>query len=97
MILAFCLERMKPAIPLQEIVPFGTSVRAPVIVPNPAHFRAHYASAIEGLDAPDVQRLCGFSADNLYQIRRRVGARFRILLEEAMRDLDAPDMPAAVQ
>ena len=65
-------------------------------VKNPAHFRAYYASAIEGLDATEVQRICGISADNLYQIRRRVGARFRILLEETMRDLDAPTIPPAV-
>ena len=62
---------------------------------NPVHFRAYYASAIEGLDAPDVQRLCGVSADNLYQIRRRVGVRFRALLGETMRDLDAPTLPPA--
>ena len=62
-------------------------------VKNPSHFRAYYASAIEGLDATEVHRLCGISADNLYQIRRRIGARFRALLEETMRDLDAPDLP----
>ncbi len=60
---------------------------------NPTHFRAYYASAIEGLDAPDVQRLCGVSADNLYQIRRRVGARFRVLIDETMRELDTPNIP----
>lgn len=62
---------------------------------NAVHFRAYYASAVEGLNATEVQRLCGISADNLYQIRRRVGARFRILLEETMRDLDAPEIPPA--
>lgn len=61
---------------------------------NPAHFRAYYASAIEGLDSAAVQKLCGISADNLYQIRRRVGLRLRSLVEEAGRDLDAPDLPS---
>ena len=60
---------------------------------NPAHFQAYCASAIEGLGAPEVQRLCGVSADNLYQIRRRIGSRFRALLEETMRELDAPEIP----
>ena len=62
---------------------------------NPAHFQAYCASAIEGLGAPEVQRLCGVSADNLYQIRRRIGSRFRALLEETMRELDAPEIPSA--
>ncbi len=60
---------------------------------NPVHFQAYYASVFEGLHAPAVQRLCGISAENLYQIRRRVGKRFRAILEETMRDLDAPTSP----
>ena len=58
---------------------------------SPLHFQAYYASAIDQMDAADVARLYSVSANNLYQIRRRVGARFRELLEEAMRDLDNPD------
>ena len=58
-------------------------------------FAIYHASAIEGLDTAAVQRLYGITADNLYQIRRRVGARFRVLLEEAMKSLDAPERPGA--
>ncbi len=60
---------------------------------NPVHFQAYYASVFEKLPATDIQRLCDISAENLYQIRRRVGARFRAILEETMRDLDAPRLP----
>jgi RNA polymerase sigma-70 factor (ECF subfamily) len=60
---------------------------------SPAHFQAYYASAIEKMDAEAVSRLCGVTPNNLYQIRRRVGARFRAILEETMRDLDAPRLP----
>ena len=60
---------------------------------NPSHFQAYYASAIEKLDAEAASRLCGVTPNNLYQIRRRVGARFRVILEETMRDLDAPTLP----
>lgn len=59
---------------------------------SPAHFKAYYASAIEKMDAEAVGRLCGVTPNNLYQIRRRVGARFRVILEETMRDLDEPSM-----
>ncbi len=61
---------------------------------SPAHFQAYYASAIEKMDAETVGRLCGVTPNNLYQIRRRVGARFRAILEETMRDLDAPRLPS---
>ena len=60
---------------------------------SPAHFQAYYASAIEKMDAETVSRLCGVTPNNLYQIRRRVGARFRVILEKTMRDLDAPRLP----
>ena len=60
---------------------------------NPAHFQAYYANVIEKMDAEAVSRLCGVTPNNLYQIRRRVGARFRVILEETMRDLDAPTLP----
>ena len=55
---------------------------------NPAHYAVYHASAIEKLDAADICRLYAVSADNLYQIRRRLGARFRTLLEQTMRDMD---------
>jgi RNA polymerase sigma factor (sigma-70 family) len=57
---------------------------------NPVHFQAYYASVFEELSAPDVQSRCGISAENLYQIRRRVGKRFRAILEETMHEFDAP-------
>ena len=53
-----------------------------------------YKAAIEKLDAADIRRLYSVSADNLYQIRRRLGARFRTLLEQTMRDMDdSPPSP----
>ena len=64
---------------------------------NPTHFQAYYASAIEKMDAEAISRLCGVKPNNLYQIRRRVGARFRVILEETMRDLDAPRLPPAAK
>ena len=56
---------------------------------NPTHYAIYHASAIEKLDAADIRRLYSVSADNLYQIRRRLGARFRALLEQTMRDMDS--------
>lgn len=55
---------------------------------NPTHYAVFFASAIEGLDSEVVRRMHGIGADNLYQIRRRLGARLRELLEEARRDLE---------
>ena len=60
---------------------------------NPSHFQTYYASVIEKMDAEAVSRFYGVTPNNLYQIRRRVGARFRVILEETMRDLDAPTLP----
>lgn len=59
---------------------------------NPDHYKIYYASAIEGLGFSSIQRIYGVSADNLYQIRRRLGTRFKALLEKAMRELDNPDI-----
>lgn len=56
---------------------------------NPVHYAVFYASAVEGLDAETVRKMHGVGADNLYQIRRRLGARLRTLLEEARRDLES--------
>ncbi len=60
---------------------------------NPVHYKIYYASAIEGLESSAIQRIYGVSADNLYQIRRRLGTRFKALLEKTMRELDRPDVP----
>lgn len=56
---------------------------------NPVHYAVYCASAVEGLDGETVRKMHGIGADNLYQIRRRLGARLRVLLEEARRDLEA--------
>lgn len=60
---------------------------------NPDHYAIYHASAIEQLATEDILRLHSVSSSNLYQIRRRLGARFRVLLEQAMRDLDANAPP----
>lgn len=61
---------------------------------NPAHYAVYHASAIEKLDAAAIARLYSVSPANLYQIRRRLGTRFRALLEQTMRDLDSsPPVP----
>lgn len=57
---------------------------------NPAHYAIFHASAIDNLPADAILRLHSVTADNLYQIRRRLGARLRLLLADAARDLDAP-------
>lgn len=57
---------------------------------NPAHYAIFHASAIDNLPTDAILRLHAVTADNLYQIRRRLGARLRILLADAARDLDAP-------
>lgn len=56
---------------------------------NPVHFAAFHASAIDNLPTDAILRLHGISATNLYQIRRRLAARLRVLLAESRRDLDA--------
>ena len=55
---------------------------------NPGHYAIYHASAIEQLATEDIQRLYSVTAANLYQIRRRMGTRFRVLLEQTMRDMD---------
>ena len=56
---------------------------------DPEHYAIYHASAIEQLATEDILRLYSVTASNLYQIRRRLGARFRALLEQAMHDLDS--------
>ncbi|MBQ9344787.1 MAG: sigma-70 family RNA polymerase sigma factor [Kiritimatiellae bacterium] len=56
---------------------------------NPMHYAVFYASAVEGLDTETVRKMHGVGAANLYQIRRRLGARLRTLLEESRRDLES--------
>ncbi len=54
------------------------------------HFAVYQASALEGLDADTIQNLYGVSRDNLYQIRKRVGARYRDILLAVAKELDEP-------
>ena len=46
------------------------------------------SNPVEGLGTDAVRRMHGIGADNLYQIRRRLGARLRELLPEVKRDLE---------
>lgn len=62
---------------------------------NPEHYAIFYASVLEGAEVPTLQRMYGVTADSIYQIRRRVGVRFRALVAEAARDLDDPRPPSA--
>ncbi len=57
---------------------------------NARHFEIYHASAVEELGTEEILRLYGISADNLYQIRRRVGGRFRELLERVKREMEEP-------
>lgn len=55
---------------------------------NPAHYAVFYASAIDNLPTEAILRSHGVTAANLYQIRRRLAARLRVLVEESRRDLE---------
>ena len=55
---------------------------------RPEHFAVFVASAIEELDSETVRRVHRISPENLWQIRRRVGALFREQLAAAARDMD---------
>lgn len=56
------------------------------------HFAVYQASVLEGLDTDAIRRLYGVSRDNLYQIRKRVGARYRDILQAVAKELDEPDI-----
>lgn len=55
---------------------------------NPVHYAVFHASAIDNLPTEVLLRGHGVSAANLYQIRRRLAARLRVLVEESRRDLE---------
>ena len=55
---------------------------------RPDHFDVFVASAIEELDAETVRRLYRVTPENLWQIRRRVGALYREALAAAAREMD---------
>lgn len=66
----------------------GEALRRLQAESNPVHYAAFYASTVENLPTEAISRLHGVSADNLYQIRRRLGARLRDLLAAAERDME---------
>lgn len=56
------------------------------------NFKVFHASVIEGLETEDVCRLFHVSRDNLYQIRKRVKARFAEILGKVLKDFDEPNV-----
>ena len=61
---------------------------------RPEHYAAFVASTFEGQDTEAVMRLYGLSRDNLYQIRRRLTAKLREVVETVLAEMDAPDAPS---
>ena len=61
-----------------KVIDLGTDVAPETFV----------SSAIEELDSETVRRVHRISPENLWQIRRRVGALFREQLAAAARDMD---------
>lgn len=55
---------------------------------NPQHFGIFHSSMIEELDTGAITKLYHVSRDNIYQIRRRVNARFREIITEVRRELE---------
>ena len=60
---------------------------------RPEHYAAFVASAVEGQDTETVTRLYGLTADNLYQIRKRLTVKLRETVAEILEEMDAPDAP----
>ncbi len=60
---------------------------------RPEHYAAFVASTFEGQDTEAVMRLYGLSRDNLYQIRRRLTAKLREVVETVLAEMDAPEAP----
>lgn len=56
---------------------------------NPLHYAVFVASVIDHLPTEAILRRHGIKADNLYQIRRRLAARLRVLTDEARREMEA--------
>ena len=57
---------------------------------RPEHYAAFIASAVEGQDTETVSKLYGISADNLYQIRKRLTAKLRETVAAVLSEMDAP-------
>lgn len=60
---------------------------------NPVHFSIFHALCFEEIDSEAVGKIYGVTRNNLYQIRSRMKIAFRKLLEEAAKEMDAPDLP----
>jgi len=52
------------------------------------HYAAFVESTIEGIDTETVMNLHGISRDNLYQIRTRLTARLKPILEKVLKEMD---------
>lgn len=59
------------------------------------HFAAFVESTVEGVDTETVVKLHGISRDNLYQIRARLTAKLKPLVDAVLREMDAGSVPPA--
>lgn len=59
------------------------------------HFAAFVESAVEGIDTETVVKLHGISRDNLYQIRARLTAKLKPLVDAVLREMDEGSVPPA--
>lgn len=59
------------------------------------HFAAFVESAVEGVDTETVVKLHGISRDNLYQIRARLTAKLKPLVDAVLREMDEGSVPPA--
>ena len=50
----------------------------------PLHFRVFRAAVVEGLGTEAIMALHGVSRANAYQIKRRIGQRFKKIVAEVM-------------
>lgn len=57
------------------------------------HFAAFVESAVEGIDTETVVKLHGISRDNLYQIRARLTAKLKPLVDAVLREMDEGSVP----
>lgn len=55
---------------------------------KPDHFAAFVESTVEGLDTETVMNLHGLTRDNLYQIRTRLTAKLKPILESVLKEMD---------
>lgn len=55
---------------------------------RPEHFAVFVESTVEGLEVETVMKLHGITRDNLYQIRTRLTARLKPLVEAVLKEMD---------